>query len=384
MAFPLHDAARRGDSTAVVGLIGQGANLETRDAANRVPLHLAAWAGHLGEEGGGLGGPSGAAMVRSGRELRRRHDPPATHSRPLADCVKALVAAGAQKGASAQDDMNALHFAATKGRAEVARWLLNAGVHVNARTRKGEGGGLGRQPMALACCCRCSHPTPPHPTRRAGETALHLAARAGHRPCCELLLQRKADATARSKRNATAADVCKDPDLQDLLARAAAGEPVVAAEGAEVEEEEAAAGGGDGAGEGQQQQPQQRAPKRERNTRTRGGTAEDGEEGHARGPAAAAAAPKPQVQRQQPAAAEDGDAPAAAEGEGEEGPAPVIGAELPPHIAALLAAQQQEEEAAEQAATEAAAQQEGEGQPAAKRPKVVLSYLEQDEDYEEE
>ena len=49
MAFPLHEAARQGDATAVVGLIGQGANLEQRDPSNRVALHLAAWAGHLGE-----------------------------------------------------------------------------------------------------------------------------------------------------------------------------------------------------------------------------------------------------------------------------------------------------------------------------------------------
>lgn len=61
----------------------------------RTALHLAAWAGQL-------------------------------------ECVKALLAAGAEAGAAAQDDMNGLHFACVKGRTDVARWLLNSGVCVRA------------------------------------------------------------------------------------------------------------------------------------------------------------------------------------------------------------------------------------------------------------
>ena len=43
------------------------------------------------------------------------------------DCVKALIAAGCQIGAGAQDDMNALHFAAQKNSVQAARWLINEG-----------------------------------------------------------------------------------------------------------------------------------------------------------------------------------------------------------------------------------------------------------------
>lgn len=53
------------------------------------------------------------------------------------DCVKLLHTEGAQVGVGAQDNVNALHFASMKGHKEVLRYLLNAGVSVNSRTRKG-------------------------------------------------------------------------------------------------------------------------------------------------------------------------------------------------------------------------------------------------------
>lgn len=43
------------------------------------------------------------------------------------ECVKLLLEAGANIKAFAMDDMNAMHFAAQKGHAEVVRQLLNAG-----------------------------------------------------------------------------------------------------------------------------------------------------------------------------------------------------------------------------------------------------------------
>lgn len=41
--------------------------------------------------------------------------------------MKALLEAGADTKVFAMDDMNAMHFAAQKGHAEVVRQLLNAG-----------------------------------------------------------------------------------------------------------------------------------------------------------------------------------------------------------------------------------------------------------------
>ena len=45
------------------------------------------------------------------------------------DCVKALLEAKADVKVFAMDDMNAMHFAAQKGHAEVVRLLLNHGAN---------------------------------------------------------------------------------------------------------------------------------------------------------------------------------------------------------------------------------------------------------------
>lgn len=54
------------------------------------------------------------------------------------DAVQLLIAAGAQLSAAATDDINALHFASQKGHQEVCRLLINSGLHVNGRSRKGQ------------------------------------------------------------------------------------------------------------------------------------------------------------------------------------------------------------------------------------------------------
>ena len=106
MAAPLtmHEAARAGDVPALMQLLALGAGaatgLDSRDAHNRTPLMLAAWAGHIG-------------------------------------AVRVLIGAKAKVSVGAGDDMNALHFAALKGHAECLRALLAAGVSVNSRTRRG-------------------------------------------------------------------------------------------------------------------------------------------------------------------------------------------------------------------------------------------------------
>jgi ankyrin repeat protein len=83
-----------------------------------------------------------------------------------AEVVRALVTDGADVNAARGDGMTALHFAAERGRADVARVLLDAGAAVDAGTR------IGRY------------------------APLHLAARGGHGPVVALLLEAGADANA--------------------------------------------------------------------------------------------------------------------------------------------------------------------------------------------
>eukprot|EP00887_Chlorella_sp_A99_P001103 scaffold14.g1103.t1 len=273
---------------ALTKWIADGANLDQKDHLGRTPLHLAAWAGQL-------------------------------------DAVKALVAAGAGLKAVGQDDTNALHFAAQKGRTK-------------------------------------------------GATALHIAAHGNHRELVQLLLHRKADPAAQNKREQTAADLAADPGLKQLLIEAVESKATSTAANSE-------------------DAPKQKA-KKQRNVRKAGSP----------GAGNGIDAPSPQQQ----AAARPPSTPAtvAAE-ETEEEPHAEIGAELPPEVAARL----QQAAAAEEAAAEAAAaeQQAAEGgeapaaaaaaaatEPAAvgeerekeappkKKAKVQLSYLEEDEDFEQE
>ena len=83
-----------------------------------------------------------------------------------AEAVRALVGDGADASAARGDGMTALHFAAERGHAAVARALLDAGAAVDAGTR------IGRY------------------------APLHLAARGGHGPVVALLLEAGADPNA--------------------------------------------------------------------------------------------------------------------------------------------------------------------------------------------
>lgn len=100
MVFELHSAARDGDTTRVIQLLGKGQDINERDTHSRTALHLAAWAGRT-------------------------------------EVVDLLIAQGCQVSAAAIDDTTALHFAAQKGHSDVVATLLQAGVHVDSRTRKG-------------------------------------------------------------------------------------------------------------------------------------------------------------------------------------------------------------------------------------------------------
>ncbi|KAL0048229.1 hypothetical protein WJX82_010668 [Trebouxia sp. C0006] len=88
------------------------------------------------------------------------------------------------------DDTTALHFAAQKGHAEVARFLLNEGASINGKTRK-------------------------------GMTALMFAAQSGNAELVKLLIKRKADPASKNKNGKSAADLAREQSIKDLLQEAA-------------------------------------------------------------------------------------------------------------------------------------------------------------------
>ncbi len=70
--------------------------------------------------------------MQAATPTRMRAPPPASQ-----EFLRLLLAHGCKPSLGAQDDINALHFAAQKGHAEALRHLINGGLHVNSRSRKG-------------------------------------------------------------------------------------------------------------------------------------------------------------------------------------------------------------------------------------------------------
>ena len=124
-----HATARDGDLEALNTFIAAGSNLNQRDKHSRTPLHLAAWAGKVS-----------ADMHVASCSIFIPAPPWAATYWPLtcllnlqAECVEALLKAGCDLKAVAQDETSALHFAAQTGRTDVCRILLNAGESHAAR-----------------------------------------------------------------------------------------------------------------------------------------------------------------------------------------------------------------------------------------------------------
>ncbi len=315
--------------------------------------------------------------------------------------MKLLLANQANPKAAAIDDVNALHFAAQKGHVEVMRVLINAGarpplppaaragpaglapaaaawlgpacrprrrpaaaaaaprrsaaagVPVNSKTRKGINAlhfaaQNGRPPPPTAMCraaCSSQPRRPQLPARRhrlpqaqplaPDRRPLHAPAhaRAGHLEAVDLLLKRSANVQSANGKGQTALQLAKSPEVRARLQQAAAEAAAAAATAAARPPEE----------------KKERAALRKRKPAGR----EDGGDEEA----GAAAGPAPRPAPAAPAAA------AAATGAGAE------------------STQREEGSAAAAAAGEEIGPQLPPGkQQAAKKQKVVLSYMEDGED----
>jgi len=143
MDGPLHDAAKRGDVSAVQQLLGDGVDCNQQDATGATPLHLAAEKGHA---------KIAALLLRAGADLSRvnRSGWTSLHAAARggsAELVDMLLQAGADHSAKTSGGNTPLHIAANSGRAEVAEVLLTAGADDSARNERGM---LGQTPLYCA------------------------------------------------------------------------------------------------------------------------------------------------------------------------------------------------------------------------------------------
>ncbi len=190
----LHRAAADGNVKLIEGLLDRGAAIDQPAVEERgnglTPLHFAAWRGHV---------PAIEVLLERHANIDAEAPGGATPVRMAAgaaqlDAARALLEAGAKndefvaaslgqleflkqrhskaKPAPAHRDgaRTPLHYAATNGQLEVARWLIEQGADVNAEEGRYENG--------------------------HGSTPLHAAVRQGHFSVVRLLLDKGADVNA--------------------------------------------------------------------------------------------------------------------------------------------------------------------------------------------
>jgi ankyrin repeat protein len=132
-ATPLHEAATRGDVTALAGLLAAAKDVNVRDGSGQTPLHRAVAGGHL---------EAVKLLLEANADVEAEdkfgwtplHKAAADGQ---AEIAKLLLAKGAPVDAKAEDNTTPLHLAVQGRHHDVARLLLSKGADANARRSDG-------------------------------------------------------------------------------------------------------------------------------------------------------------------------------------------------------------------------------------------------------
>ena len=258
--FLLFDAAERGCTDLVPGLIEAGASITARDRFGNTPLLIAARMGHrkivtyLLDQGSDVRHPNLAgstALIRAVSSNRRRTakllleagaDIDAVNSKGISALMAAsfngndrlvtlLLDNSADPGLVDRTGKGALIYAAGKGFTAIAAMLLDAGVEANTR--------YGNALTALMWAAGHSNDVPVaegvetvrlllargariDDADNRGRTPLMIAAERGHAEIVAVLIEAGADPARRDKDGKSAADLARDEALRQRLADATA------------------------------------------------------------------------------------------------------------------------------------------------------------------
>ena len=193
---PLHEAARRGDATAVAALLKSGAEAAGISDKGYTPLHWAATGGHVAVMKALL--TAGADVAAEGSWYGFCGFGPPLHWATRggsADAVKTLLAVGADVDVRASDGCTALHNAGTSGSADAVKALLAAGADVDVRTNDGRTAlhKAGRRGSAVAVKALLAAGAAVDVRANDGRTALHEAGSRGSADTVKALLAAGAD-----------------------------------------------------------------------------------------------------------------------------------------------------------------------------------------------
>ncbi|KAK4203488.1 ankyrin repeat-containing domain protein [Triangularia verruculosa] len=209
-ATALHLAARKGKLGVVDLLLRSGANIEQCESRNMTPLHVAVSAGQEGVAGLLLG--NGANVNAESEEGWTPLLTSLGHLGGKASMVKLLIEAGADVKATTDDKRGPLHFATSKGNVAIVELLLDKGADIDVRNSKDETplqnavrvGSLELVQLLLRRGAKIEGKDQSDQTLAGDQfTPLHWAAKQGHNVVVGLLLEKGADANAKTTDQST-------------------------------------------------------------------------------------------------------------------------------------------------------------------------------------